>query len=75
MIKDLKIINRGEKYLDPLLEYLDAIQAVIIFIPERLYKELTAKASEILTSRYFPNGLFEMDGIAYASFQSVNNLV
>ncbi|MEC0204015.1 hypothetical protein P4H39_15335 [Paenibacillus lautus] len=67
--------SNGEKYLKPILDFLESILALVIFIPEIKYNEIDQKTLNVLTREYLPDLSYEIDGIEYMLLHSASNLV
>jgi hypothetical protein len=65
----------GEKYLKPILDFLESILALVIFIPEIRYNEIDQKTLNVLIREYLPDVTYEIDRIEYRLLHSANNLV
>lgn len=67
--------SNGEKYLQPILDFLDSILALIIFVPEIRYNEIDQNTLNIITKEFLPELTYEIDGIEYRLLHSASNLV
>ncbi|MCM3260367.1 hypothetical protein M3664_21500 [Paenibacillus lautus] len=75
IMDNVSTTNNGEKYLKPILDFLESILALVIFIPEVKYNEIDQKTLNVLTREYLPDLSYEIDGKEYMLLQSASNLV
>ncbi|PCL92178.1 hypothetical protein [Paenibacillus lautus] len=75
IMDNVSTTNNGEKYLKPILDFLESILALVIFIPEVKYNEIDQKTLNLLTREYLPDLSYEIDGKEYMLLQSASNLV
>lgn len=75
IMDNVSTTNNGEKYLKPILDFLESILALVIFIPEVKYNEIDQKTLNVLTTDYLPDLSYEIDGKEYMLLQSASNLV
>ncbi|WP_433938783.1 hypothetical protein [Paenibacillus lautus] len=75
IMDNVSTTNNGEKYLKPILDFLESILALVIFIPEVKYNEIDQKTLNVLTKEYLPDLSYEIDGKEYMLLQSASNLV
>jgi len=73
VLQKLKTINAGERFIEPLLDYLNSVLVVVILIPETAVIE--QKLIKLLSVDFYPNGKVDIDGLNYLSFQSAMNMV
>lgn len=67
--------SNGEKYMQPILDLLDSILALIIFVPEIRYNEIDQNTLNIVTKEFLPELTYEIDRIEYRLLHSTSNLV
>lgn len=75
IMDNVRTTSNGEKYLKPILDFLESILALVIFIPEIKYNEIDQKTLNVLTREYLPDLSYEIDGKEYMLLQSASNLV
>ncbi|ACX63632.1 hypothetical protein [Paenibacillus sp. Y412MC10] len=75
IMDNVSTTNNGEKYLKPILDFLESILALVIFIPEVKYNDIDQKTLNVLTREYLPDLSYEIDGKEYMLLQSASNLV
>lgn len=74
VLKKIKTYNGGDKFIKPLLDFLNHILAIIILIPEKCYNDIDQIIVDIICSEYYPNGPIEYDEMKYEAFQSAQNM-
>lgn len=75
ILDKVRTSSNGEKYMQPILDLLDSILALIIFIPEIRYNEIDQNTLNIITKEFLPELTYEIDGIEYRLLHSASNLV
>jgi|GEM_PF-2102118 len=73
IIQKLKTINAGERFIEPLLDFLHSVLVVVILIPEAAV--IDQRLTELIRIDFYPNGKVLFDGLNYISFQSAINMV
>ncbi|MEJ9221407.1 hypothetical protein ACXFAU_03515 [Paenibacillus glucanolyticus] len=68
-------MRNGEKYLKPILDFLDSILALVIFIPEIRYSGIDQKTLNVITREYLPDLTYVIGGTEYRLLHSASNLV
>ena len=61
--------------MQPILDLLDSILALIIFVPEIRYNEIDQNTLNIVTKEFLPELTYEIDRIEYRLLHSTSNLV
>ncbi len=75
ILENVRTRNNGEKYLKPVLEFLDSVLVIIIFMPEIIYNKLNQNTISLITKEFYPDLTYEIDGIEYRLLHSASNLV
>ncbi|WP_422657582.1 hypothetical protein ACK8P5_17710 [Paenibacillus sp. EC2-1] len=70
VIRKIATVRAGEKFIDPLLEYLNEVLALMILIPTKSFNEMHRTQVEIISREYYPQGSIEYDDVEYQAFQS-----
>lgn len=68
-------MRNGEKYLKLILDFLDSILALVIFIPEIRYSGIDQKTLNVITREYLPDLTYVIGGTEYRLLHSASNLV
>lgn len=55
ILDKVRTSSNGEKYMQPILDLLDSILALIIFVPEIRYNEIDQNTLNIVTKEFLPN--------------------
>lgn len=70
VIRNLKTLHAGEKFIKPLLKYLDTILALMLLIPQDTYNKIDPKLIDLITKDYYSEGSVQYDEVVYQAFQS-----
>ncbi|WP_422660927.1 hypothetical protein ACK8P5_10750 [Paenibacillus sp. EC2-1] len=70
VICNFKTLYAGEKFIKPLLKYLDTILALMLFIPQDTYNKIDPKLIDLITQDYYSEGSVQYDEVVYQAFQS-----
>ncbi|WP_054956481.1 hypothetical protein [Paenibacillus dakarensis] len=72
VLKEIKKIKTGEKYIATLMEFLNDALAIVILIPDESYNKIDQIIIDTMSKQYYPDGPVKYDDITYEVFSSAN---